>query len=208
MAIFQEVQCGKCDRRYSAFRSRCPYCGARRGSKGKYANDPSDMRGKMIIGGIIVVALLAAVIALLVISIKNDPETDSPSSAISPVIPNEDDVVTVTGAPIEVSPTPPEESFVPPPPSVQAVYITYAGNVKEDITEPVGTTLTLKVKIVPEDTDLVPVWTSSNPAVFDVVPDDTTGMTAKVTMLSSKRDGETLTVTVGDKSAECIIRVR
>ena len=35
MALFKEVKCGRCDRRYSALRSRCPHCGARKNRDGK-----------------------------------------------------------------------------------------------------------------------------------------------------------------------------
>ena len=166
------------------------------------------MKGRTIIGVLILIALLAAVITLIVLSVKGggDGKTD-PADVSMPI--DDSSNTSIIGTSPEPSPTPVEVSFEPPPPAVQSVAITYSGNTKVDITESVGTTLTLKVRIVPEDIDIVPVWTSSNPEVFEVVPEDTTGLSVKVTMLSTspRSAPPVLTVTVGDKSAECIIRV-
>lgn len=205
MAFSAEVKCSRCDKRYSALRGRCPYCGARRSSKGKYAGDPDNMKGRTIIGVLILVALLAAVIALIIISVRND-EGAEPTPPASTIGIDDSTNTQIPGPSIEPSPTPPEESFVPPPPSVQSVAITYAGATKTDITEKVGTTLTFKANILPADIDLVPEWTSSDPSVFEVVPEDTSGLTAKVTMIG--KGNATLKLTVGDKTAECIIRVK
>lgn len=206
MAIITEIKCGRCDKRYSALRGRCPYCGARRSSKGKYAGDPDNIKGRTIIGILILVALLAAVITLIIISVRND-EGNEPVPPSSSGFIDDSTNTSIPGISPDPSPTPtPVESFEPPPPSVQSVAITYAGTVKVDITEAVGTTLTLKARILPEDTKLVPEWTSSDPTVFDVVPEDTTAMAVKVTMLTKGQ--ATLTVTVGDKTAECVIRVK
>ena len=206
MAIITEVKCSRCDKRYSALRGRCPYCGARRSSKGKYSEDPDNIKGRTIIGILILIALLAAVVTLIIISVKNSDGADKDDAAIVSTLPDDGSNTSIPGPSADPSPTPtPEESFVPPPPSVQSVTITYAGSTTIDFMEPVGKTLTLKAKITPADIDLVPEWTSSNPEVFDVVPDDTTGISVKVTML--KRGTATLTCTVGDKTAECIVRV-
>ena len=208
MAIITEVKCSRCDKRYSAFRGRCPHCGARRNSKGKYSGDPDNIKGRTIIGVLILMALLAAVITLIIISVRSGGD-DKTDPAVVSTAPDDSTVTSVPGVTIEPSPTPPEVSFEPPAPSVQSVTITFSGSTKVDITEKVGTTLTLKAKIVPEDIDIVPVWESSDPAVFDVVPVDTTGLSVKVTMLSPsvRNNPPTLTCTVGDKVAECIIRV-
>ena len=205
MAIITEVKCSRCDKRYSALRGRCPYCGARRSSKGKYSEDPDNIKGRTIIGVLILLALLAAVITLIVISVKNSDSGDKTDPAQTSAIIDDSSNTSIPGPSLEPSPTPPEVSFEPPAPSVQSVTITYAGSTLVDFSEPVGKTLTLKAKITPADIDLVPEWTSSNPEVFDVVPDDTTGISVKVTML--KRGTATLTCTVGDKTAECIVRV-
>ena len=206
MAIITEVKCSRCDKRYSALRGRCPYCGARRSSKGKYAGDTDNIKGQTIIGVLILVALLAAVITLIIISVKSNDDGGSKKDPVEVSTTPDDAMVTsLPGPSLEPSPTPPEETFEPPAPSVQSVAITYAGSTTVDFMEPVGKNLTLKAKITPADIGLVPVWTSSNPAIFEVVPDDTTGISVSVTMLSRGR--ATLTCTVGDKTAECIVRV-
>ena len=54
MAFVSDVKCGKCDRRYSGLRGRCPYCGTRRGKNGKHANQGGNTTGKLIVGLILI----------------------------------------------------------------------------------------------------------------------------------------------------------
>ncbi|MDR0445939.1 MAG: hypothetical protein LBH17_02735 [Oscillospiraceae bacterium] len=213
MGLISEVKCGKCDKRYSAIRARCPYCGARRGGKGKFAADSDNRQVQIIVAIIIILALIAAVTVLLITSTNTDadedPATFTPTG--TPWIPGENDNVSIDDpdyTPTPDTPTPPQDT---PPPALESIAITYSGIVKTDITEPLGTTLRLRVKMVPEGLDLVPEWSSSNPEKFDVVPTDTTGLEAKVTFIARGDENhpfETLTVTVGDQTATCIIRVR
>ena len=205
MAILTEVKCSRCDKRYSALRGRCPYCGARRSSKGKYSGDPDDMKGRTIVGVLILIALLAAVITLIIISVRSGDDKEVVDAGISSLIIDDSTNTALIDDTPTPSPSPVEVSFEPPPPAVQSVTITYAGSTTVDFTEPVGTTLTLKAKILPADIDLVPEWSSSNPVIFEVVPEDTSGLSVKVTMLSRGR--ATLICTVGDKIAECVVRV-
>ncbi|MDR1065161.1 MAG: hypothetical protein LBL25_02200 [Oscillospiraceae bacterium] len=214
MGIISEVKCGRCDRRYSAMRARCPYCGARRGGRGKFSGDSDNSKVHLTIGILILVALIAAVTVLLLTS---NAGTDTGTDAESPTPTNGDSTPNIPDSntnssiddpdytPPPESPTPPEET---PAPTLESVTITYNGRKMEDFTEPVGKTLTLAVKLVPEGLDLTPVWESSNPEAFDVVPTDTTGLTVKVTMISPTTGEQKLKVTVGDKTAECIVRVR
>ena len=62
MAFVSDVKCGKCDRRYSGLRGRCPYCGTRRGKTGKHANQGGNTTGKLIVGLILILLLIAAVV--------------------------------------------------------------------------------------------------------------------------------------------------
>ena len=68
MGLISEVKCGRCDRRYSGLRARCPYCGARRGKRGKHAKDYDNSKGRFIIGLILVVVLIVAVITVIATS--------------------------------------------------------------------------------------------------------------------------------------------
>ena len=65
MGLFSDVKCGRCDRRYSGLRARCPYCGARRGKRGKHARDKDNSTGRVVIGLILVVVLIVAVVAVI-----------------------------------------------------------------------------------------------------------------------------------------------
>ena len=65
MGLFSDVKCGRCDRRYSGLRARCPYCGARRGKRGKHAKDYDNAKGRVIIGLILMVVLIVAVVVVI-----------------------------------------------------------------------------------------------------------------------------------------------
>ena len=66
MALFKEVKCGRCDRRYSALRSRCPHCGARKNRDGKASTVESGTRWQVIVGAVVLLAIIAAAIILIV----------------------------------------------------------------------------------------------------------------------------------------------
>ena len=75
MGLIPQTKCSRCDRSYSGLRSRCPYCGARRSSKGKRATDTDNATWKLIIGIVLIVVLIAAVIVILVTSLSGDANT-------------------------------------------------------------------------------------------------------------------------------------
>jgi hypothetical protein len=218
MSLIGDVKCGRCDKHYSALRGRCPYCGARRGTAGKHAGDRDDIKGKMIIGIIFIVIILAATAVLLITSIKNgkDDAAGGPSSDI-PVTANVPDDGSNTEV-VNPDYTPPVETETPPPetpaPTLESVKITFNGSVlavdkdsgNYDMSAKVGETLTLKAKLTPEGIEgLKPVWESSDATVFDAVP-DIDGISAKVTML--KKGTARLTITVGEKTAVVTVRVK
>jgi len=68
MGLFGDVKCGRCDRRYSALRGRCPYCGARRRT-GK--NDRGGGRGRLIAGLVLLAVIIIAVIVLIFMSLNS-----------------------------------------------------------------------------------------------------------------------------------------
>lgn len=66
MALVPEVKCPRCDRRYMALRTRCPYCGAsRRRRTGKTAETDNAM-WKTVVGSALLLALAVAVVVLIV----------------------------------------------------------------------------------------------------------------------------------------------
>ena len=77
MGIISDVKCGRCDRRYSGLRNRCPYCGARRGKRGKHADDSDNSKAKILIGSLLILVLLVAVIVLVITSAKGRGEGEA-----------------------------------------------------------------------------------------------------------------------------------
>ena len=221
MSIISEVKCARCDRKYSGVRSRCPYCGARRIGSGKYSEEGDNSRGKMIIGVLILGVLVVAAAVLLFTQSREDDsngpvtaieETESPSG-----MPDEEDnlSLTNTGPPVLPSPDPIEtetETPPPPPPKVESVVILYAKYPIPDneFSTDVGDKTPLTVRIEPAGVEFDDeiIWESSDKTVFDVVK-DVEGTSATVTSIGSgSARMATLTVTVGDIKAECIVRIR
>ena len=98
MGLFSDVKCGRCDRRYSGLRARCPYCGARRGKRGKHARDKDNAAGRLVIGLILVVVLIVAVVAVVATSVTNNPGAgDSQLSGQGSHIADSDGVTNVEG---------------------------------------------------------------------------------------------------------------
>lgn len=211
MGIISEVKCGRCDRRYSGFRSRCPYCGARRNKRGKHADDSDNSRGKLIVGALLLLILIVAIVVLIVTSVgeKGDKPKDSKNENIVDI--NDDEVTSVPGS--ETAPKPGETDTIPPEnekkpeenkqPEVElnSVTLTYSGYALEDLdfSMSVGETLKLDYVTDPEETGLKAKWESSDTDVFVVKSDGTVTAVGEGT--------ETLTLTVGDISVDCIVRV-
>ncbi|MBR6951310.1 MAG: SH3 domain-containing protein [Oscillospiraceae bacterium] len=107
MAFVSDVKCGKCDRRYSGLRARCPYCGARRGKAGKHANKGGNTTGKLIVGLILILLLIAAVVFLILTGGENFGKKDGAKTPDKPaeetqqnggsIMGNDEDVTTVDG---------------------------------------------------------------------------------------------------------------
>ena len=70
------ITCPRCDRQYSSFRSRCPYCGAFKNNKGKRAADRDNAGWKMIAGSVIILILIASVAAVLIMTIAGNKAPD------------------------------------------------------------------------------------------------------------------------------------
>ena len=211
MGIISEVKCGRCDRRSSGFRSRCPYCGARRNKRGKHADDSDNSRGKLIVGALLLLILIVAIVVLIVTSLGEKAEKPASSKNENIVDVNDDEVTTVPGN--ETAPGQKEDTTIPPEnekkpeenkqPEVElnSVTLTYNGYALEDLdfSMSVGETLKLDYVTDPEDTGLKAKWESSDQDVFIVKSDGTVTAVGEGT--------ETLTLTVGDISVDCIVRV-
>ena len=241
MGLMSEVKCGRCDRRYSSLKSRCPYCGARRNKHGKHSNDESNSTAKLLIGIVILILLIVAVIVLIFSSIKADSGSKADSNknnaadAVNPDgVNGGEDIDTIDGTDPNGSngdsttdpngsngdaTTDPNGTNTQDPnggttndpngadaadadtsePKVTAVSITFLGADKEDVTMSVGDKVDFDADITPEDADVEVEWSSSDESIFVVL------QTGEVTAVGSGT--ATLTLKVGDKTAECIIRV-
>ena len=209
MAVISEVKCSRCDRRYSGFRIRCPYCGARRSKRGKHADETENAKAKLIIGVVLLVVLIAATMVLIFSSLANSEDPDAAASspgvsdAVTPSNPNSEGVTSIPGASEEVTPSEsPSESSSPsidPNVKVASVIITYRGSKREDVTMNVGDSLDFSYETAPVTTDKVPIWDSSDNDVFVVVNGHVTAM---------GKGTADLTVTVDGVTAKCIIRVK
>jgi len=191
MGLFGEVKCGRCDRRYSAIRRRCPYCGARRRT-GK--SDRGSGRGQMIAGLVILAIIIIAVVVLIVMSLRSKGPAPSPS----PSLPSSTGPVTVTSTPKPTTSPRPTQSPTPTPtmtPRVTSVTLN-----REDFTLfYIGEQWTMTATVVPANTGLKVKWTSLDPKVATI---DENGVVTAVGPGTT-----TVVAEVGGVRAECIVRV-
>jgi len=89
----------------------------------------------------------------------------------------------------------------------RGVAITYAGRVMSDVTIRIDESVTLRIRVEPLgfDTDDIR-WVSSNQDVFEVISVSEDKTTA--TIIGRGAGTATLSVIVGDVSADCVVRVR
>ncbi|UOO37166.1 Ig-like domain-containing protein [Oscillospiraceae bacterium CM] len=222
MAVISDVKCTRCDRRYSGFRSRCPYCGARRNKRGKNADTDDNARAKLVIGVILLVVLLAASMVLIFSSLPDSTDNTASTPSVMPSFNSNEDVTSITPSPSDsaspdtsatpdsstspgVSPsTSPSGSTSPSSGSnvaISKVEITWLGNVRTDVTmEKVGDTLLFGFKTTPVTTGKTATWESSDDDVIMVQPNGRVTATGK--------GSATLKVTVDGKTATCVIHVR
>ena len=222
MGIISDVKCGRCDRRYSGLRARCPYCGARRGKRGKHANDSDNSKGKLIIGVLLILVLIVAVVILVVTSTsKTAEQPDEKPDESQQHYTGDDDVSSVQGTPGNLPPEteepaegeepaadapqepvqeePVQEEPVQEEPKVTAVSILCFGAPTSDFTVNVGDKVNLSYRTDPEGLGTDVEWKTSDENVFVIL------QTGEFTAIGSGT--ATLTLTVDGVTAECIVRV-
>lgn len=203
MGFIPEIKCARCDRRYSGLRRRCPYCGARRNRGGKRMAETDNGMLRVIVGGILLLAILVAVIVIIANSLKSgdpDPGT-SPTPPVNtadvsddPGVSNTPDVTDPTDPGGAEASDPPEVS-TPVVPAIQSITLN-----RQDFTlRTIGEQWNLGATVTPSNTELTITWASTNSAIASVNQDGT------VTAIS--KGMVTVTATIGDKTAECIVRV-
>ncbi|MCF0120620.1 MAG: hypothetical protein HUJ65_03185 [Oscillospiraceae bacterium] len=221
MSLIPDIKCARCGRTYPGVRSRCPYCGARRATRGKHAEENDNTRGKMLIGLLLVVILVVAVIILAITSsgVKDDKKPDKNNDKETTTNTDTDPETTDPAAPdaepsSPVEPTHPEVTPAEPAPVVPAVTedeakitkveITVWGNTIDDITMVIGEELDLDWSVSPDDVDtedLKVKWESSDSSLVEITDDGV------ITAIAETDDPASISVTVGGKTATCIIRI-
>lgn len=76
MAFMPEVKCGRCDRRYSALRARCPYCGTYKRRRTRKMAESDNTTWKMIVGAALMLVLAIGVVTLMVDAKKTQDAID------------------------------------------------------------------------------------------------------------------------------------
>lgn len=198
MALFKEVKCGRCDKRYSAIRSRCPHCGARKNRDGKSAAAAGNSRWQLIVGLVVLLAIVVAVVILLTTSLRNrGPEPVNPTPPADPGVTS----VPGTSATPEPTPTPtptptPEPTPTPTPaPVVNSIVLS-----REDFTlSVIDEQYTIAATLSPAGTKAELIWISEDPDVATV--------DEKGTVTAVDRGTTVVTATAGGVTAECIVRV-
>ena len=206
MALFKEVKCERCDRRYSAIRAKCPHCGAKKNTDGK---DDAEGVSKLpiIIYAIVLIAVVAAVVILVCSAIrgkngdlsgaKNTPPVRSPGSGVSSV-----DGTDPTpsqnpdgGGAATTTPEPSPEATPDPETTVYSITLSLT-----DFTLfKAGEQWTIEATLSPAGSKAEIKWISENPAVATV---DENG-----TVTAVKGGNTIVSATAGGVTAECIVRV-
>ena len=156
MSVIPKITCRRCGREYSGLRSRCPYCGTGRSksaeriplrTSSENAGTPAaehtavNTKWQKLFGGILLLAVVAAVIVLITVSLNASQNT--PSAA-------------------EPTPTP------TPTPSVTSITITFLGSKRTEFAAKVGDEVPLSTTIYPAGGDQVVTWSSKDESIATV----------------------------------------
>ncbi len=164
MSFIPQITCRRCKRRFSALRSRCPHCGARKEAAPGRAQPTTEQaqeqrqksanpnaRWQMIFGIILLAAVIIAVIALVSMSLHPPAPSPSPSPSFEP-----------TPSP---SPTPTPT----PTPTVESITVAFAGSELTDFTlRTTWAPLQLTATVYPVSDDVVVRWRTTDTSVITV----------------------------------------
>jgi hypothetical protein len=196
MGLFQEVKCGRCDKRYSSIRSRCPYCGARKNRDGKRPTNNSGSNWKLIFGIVILLAIIIAVIVLISNSLKNqEPDV---TATLPPQQSNNEGVDSVEATPTP-TPTPTATPEPTPTPTPEPVVNSIVLNRTDFTLSRINETFKLVATLSPAGTTAVITWVSEDPSVATVSSE---GLVTAVNKGTTK-----VIAAAGGVTTECIVRV-
>lgn len=193
MGLFREVKCGRCDRRYSSIRGRCPYCGARKNRGGKRAAEQGNKLWPLIAGVLVLIAIVVAVIILVSSSLKNNKDPD-PTPTIT--VKSDDGVVEVTATPRPTTSATPEPTPTPTPEAtVSAITLN-----REDFTLSfIGEQWTMTATLSPASSQAEIKWSSEDESIAII--------NASGVVTAIDRGVTNVVCEAGGKTAKCVVRV-
>ena len=212
MKFFPKVKCSRCDRSFPGLKNKCPHCGADRARRGKRASDVSDRQVRLIIRSLVLAALIITIISAIAIDLDEEPHSGSlPNRPGTQEQGDNDDDPEENGENGPGGNFPPPELPPPPPPTIPVTLVDFNWQFKlpggaNDITVPLGQTLTVWAEIFPVDADVDEIrWNTSDGTVANITihVDDP----ARVDLLARGRGQAIITVTAGGMSQELIVRV-
>ena len=202
MSVIPKITCRRCGREYSGLRSRCPYCGTGRSksaeriplrTSSENAGTPAaehaavNTKWQMLFGGILLLAVVAAVIVLITVSLNAEKNS---SAAVDPTPP-----ATVSSAAPVTTPTPTPT----PTPSVTSVTITFLGSKRTEFAAKVGDEVQLSATVYPTGTDQTVTWSSKDESVAKV--------SDKGVVTGVGKGTTTITAECGGVKADCTVYI-
>ena len=202
MSVIPKITCRRCGREYSGLRSRCPYCGTSRSrsaeriplrTSSENAGTPAaehaavNMKWQMLFGGILLIAVVAAVIVLITVSL-NAGKNASASAAPTPP-------ATVSSAAPVTTPTPTPT----PTPSVTSITITFLGSKRTEFAAKVGDEVPLSTTIYPTGGDQTVTWSSKDESIATV--------SDKGVVTGVGKGTTTITAECGGVKADCTVYI-
>lgn len=208
MSVIPKITCRRCGREYSGLRSRCPYCGTSRKksaeriplrTSSENAGTPAaehaavNTKWQLLFGGILLIAVVAAVIVLITVSLNAEKNS---SAAVDPTPP-----ATVSSAAPVTTPTPTPTPTPPPTPtpSVTSVTITFLGSKRTEFAAKVGDEVQLSATVYPTGTDQTVTWSSKDESVAKV--------SDKGVVTGVGKGTTTITAECGGVKADCTVYI-
>lgn len=200
MSVIPKITCRRCGREYSGLRSRCPYCGTSRSrsaeriplrTSSENAGTPAaehaavNMKWQMLFGGILLIAVVAAVIVLITVSLNAGKNASASAEPTPPA--------TVSSAAPVTTPTP------TPTPSVTSITITFLGSKRTEFAAKVGDEVPLSTTIYPTGGDQTVTWSSKDESIATV--------SDKGVVTGVGKGTTTITAECGGVKADCTVYI-
>ena len=202
MSVIPKITCRRCGREYSGLRSRCPYCGTSRSrsaeriplrTSSENAGTPAaehaavNTKWQMLFGGILLIAVVAAVIVLITVSLNAGKNASASAEPTPPA--------TVSSAAPVTTPTPTPT----PTPSVTSITISFLGSKRTEFAAKVGDEVPLSTTIYPTGGDQTVTWSSKDESIATV--------SDKGVVTGVGKGTTTITAECGGVKADCTVYI-